>query len=198
MRVIGPVPDVAVLFDEFKRIGGVLDFIFLDEPGNGPSDELHRTAALAGIAEIDGRLERWAQTHTSDEYPLSMFFRLKWDECKFKGGPVDLATFWGTDDVEPKQISDRAWSVPDRDGYKSAFFHPPYGLRGTRDEKVRLFERITRAVLGERPDLAEIYSWSTDWSNYFDAGHEWWGAFYWTIRPPGSGRFTVVAASSTD
>ena len=84
------------------------------------------------------------------------------------------------------------------DGYKTAFFHPPYSLQGSASEKAELFAGINRYVLGSNPERAEIFSWSTEWSNYFDAGHEWWGAFYWTIRPARSQQIVVVAASSTD
>ena len=40
--------------------------------------------------------------------------------------------------------------------------------------------------------------WGTDWSNYFDAGKEGWGTFFWTIRRPGSDFITVIGASTTD
>lgn len=91
-----------------------------------------------------------------------------------------------------------AYTLPEVDGYKTAFFHPPYGLQAKAGEITDLFEAINRFVLGDVPEQAEIYAWSTDWSNYFDAGHEWWGAFYWTIRPFGKPYVVVVGASSTD
>jgi hypothetical protein len=106
--------------------------------------------------------------------------------------------FWGTDDVEPKPIGDHAWSIPNVDGYKPAFFHPPYGLEGSPSEKAELFASINRYVLGVDPERAEIFSWSTDWSDYFEPGHEWWGAFFWTIRPVSSPSMVVVGASCTD
>lgn len=43
-----------------------------------------------------------------------------------------------------------------------------------------------------------IHSWSTDWSNYFDSGKEWWGAHFWTVQIPGTGEIVVIGASSTD
>jgi hypothetical protein len=150
------------------------------------------------MAEIDHRLEQWAVQNRSAKYPIEMFFRLRWDEAKLTGEPVSLSAFWGTDDVEPKPIGDRAWSIPNIDGYKTAFFHPPYGLQGSPTEKAELFASINGYVLGADPERAEIFSWSTDWSNYFEAGQEWWGAFYWTIHPANLQRMVVVAASSTD
>jgi hypothetical protein len=182
----------------YDAAGGVLDYVFLEPHDARSPHAWHRAAALAGMAEIDYRLKQWAIRHASEKYPIDKFFRVRWDEAKLTGGPVSFSTFWGTDDVEPKPVGDRAWAIPNVDGYKTAFFHPPYGLQGSAREKEELFAGINRYVLGADPERAEIFSWSTDWSNYFEAGHEWWGAFYWTIRPAGSQRIIVVGASATD
>lgn len=198
MRNEASEPELRSLLARFDAAGGVLDYVFLAQAGVGPPHACHRAAALAGMAEIDRRLEQWAVQNASAKYPIEMFFRVRWDEAKVAGEPVSFSTFWGTDDVEPKPIGDRAWSIPNKDGYKTAFFHPPYTLSGSASEKMELFVGINRYVLGADPERAEIFSWSTDWSNYFEAGHEWWGAFYWTIRPTGSQRIVVVGASSTD
>jgi hypothetical protein len=186
------------LLARFETAGGVLDYIFLEQPFAGHPQACHRTAALLGIAEIDRRLAMWAVRNASSEYPSESFFRIHWDETKLAGEPVSFSTFWGTDDVEAKSIGDRAWSIPSIDGYKTAFFHPPYGLHGSPSEKAELFDGINHYVLGAMPGGAEFFSWSTNWSNYFEAGHEWWGAYYWTIRPAESNAIVVVAASSTD
>jgi hypothetical protein len=189
--------ELVTLLTKFSESGGVLDYVFL-EPGNVAEPQSHKAAALAGIAAIDRRLECRAISHASEEYPAERFFRLEWDESKLAGKPVSFASFWGTDDVRPKPMSRRAWSIPEVDGYKPAFFHPPYGLRGSDPEIEGLFEGINAFVLGSDPAACEILAWSTDWSNYFDAGKEWWGAFYWTVRPTGSNVIVVIGASSTD
>jgi hypothetical protein len=190
--------ELASLLAKYSALGGVLDYVFLEEQSEAAPVQLHRAAALAGIAAIDRRLEQWALSHVSGQYPMESFFRVHWNPHKLTGEQVSFAAFWGTDDVEPKPMGERAWSIPNVDGYKTAFFHPPYCLQGSPREKADLFVGINRFVLGEEQERAEIFSWSTDWSNYFDAGHEWWGAFLWTIRAAGSRRVVVVAASSTD
>ena len=198
MRSGASDPRLDSLLERFDVAGGVLDYVFVESNNDTPPHANHRSAALAGIAEIDRRLEQWAIQRASATIPIERFFRVRWDEAKLTGEPVSLSTFWGSDDVEPKPIGDQAWSIPTVDGYKTAFFHPPYGLRGSPDEKVGLFAGINEYLLGVNPEGAEIFSWSTDWSNYFEAGREWWGTFYWTIRPVGSQLIAVVGASSTD
>lgn len=190
--------ELAALLARFGESGGVLDYVVVKPIGTDSAPLSHKAAAIAGIAGIDRRLESWALSHASEEYPAEVFFRLRWDESKLVGGPVSFTSFWGTDDVTPQQINQYAWSIPEVDGYKTAFFHPPYGMRGSDREKEDLFDGINELVLGSNPTECEIFSWPTDWSNYFEAGKEWWGAFYWTVRPSESNSVIIIGASSTD
>ena len=198
MVEVSPDADLVALLANFDENGGVLDYVTLRTEAAVASPQLHRAAALAGIAAIDRRLEKQAEARASEDDPAGQFFRLKWDESKLSGEPVSFATFWGTDDVRPKPIGQHAWSIPNVDGYKTAFFHPPHGLRCSDHEGEVLFDRINVLVLSPDATGCEIFSWSTDWSNYFDAGKEWWGAFYWTVRPMGSDSIIVIGASTTD
>ena len=207
MYEVAPESERAALLAKYSQIGGVLDFIFLEPDADGPPEQLHRAAALAGIMVIDRHLEEFAISQTSSEFLQSTFFRVHCDEAKLSGEQISFSRFWGSDDIEPKLITmtpNEAWSIPEVDGYKTAFFHPPHGLGPfaslvvDANEQMALFDRINKHILGDAPAQAEIFSWSTDWSNYFEAGLEWWGAFYWTIRPAGSRRFVVIGASATD
>jgi len=198
MRNEAPHPELSSLLSKFDAAGGVLDYVFLKRMEMATPQLFHRAAALAATAEIDRRLERWAIEKSSAKHPIQNFFRLHWDEATLTGKQISVSTFWGTDNVELKQTGPSSWSIPTVDGYKTAFFHPPYGLQGSASANAELFAAINRYVLGAELKDAEIFSWSTDWSNYFDAGNEWWGAFYWTIRPIDSEWIVAVGASSTD
>jgi hypothetical protein len=197
MRQISPEPELATLLAKYASLGGVLDYVFLEPEIDRPAEELHRMAALEAMAAIDQCLEQRAESNASHEHPIEMFFRVHCDETKLTGQRISFSSFWGSDDVEPKGSGD-VWRIPNVDGYKTAFFHPPYGLGGSSAEKVELFTGLNQHVLGDDPARVEIFSWSTDWSNYFDAGHEWWGAFFWTIRSSGTSCFAAIGASSTD
>ena len=195
-----PDPEWDALLKEFSNRGGILDYVIL-RPESETEVQPHRTAALAGIAVIDRRWNSYIANHVTEEDPREKFFTYKWDETKLSGAPVSFTEFWGTDDVIPKPIDGldwQAWSIPEIDGYKPAFFHGPHGLWGSYPENEVLFAKINAFVLGPNPTTCEIYSWSTDWSNYFDAGKEWWGTFYWTVRRADSGWITVIGASTTD
>jgi hypothetical protein len=52
--------------------------------------------------------------------------------------------------------------------------------------------------LGGVADDSVIDQWKTDWSTYFDAGHEWWASFLWSLARPNTNNIVVIAASSTD
>jgi hypothetical protein len=198
MREISPDPELARLLADFGRRGGVLDFVFLQSEKEMPPPEPHRAAALAGMAAIDRRLETYAEATTSTQYPIEIFYRVTWDAARLTGEQIPFETFWGSDDATPTQTSQTSWTIPNVDGYKTAFFLPPYPLRGSEQEHQQLFASINAFLLGPNPNACEIFSWGTDWSNYFDAGKEWWGAFFWTLREPDADVFTVIGASSTD
>lgn len=190
MRQVEFPNDLAILLRRYDCIGGVLDFVALEATETGTPEELHRAAALEGMAAIDRGLERWAIEHHSDELPIERFFRVTWDSSVLTGNRASFVEFWGTDDVEPKN--------PIADGFKTAFLDPPYGLSEPWEQRLKLFQEITSTLLGGDLPGAEIFSWSTNWSNYFDAGHEWWGAFYWTLRSENAAEFVVIAGSTTD
>lgn len=198
MQEMPPNTELAGLLADYDSRGGVLDYVFLQADLEMPPLQFHKAAAVAGMAAIDRRLEQWAVAHASKELPIERFCRVTWDETKLTGEQVSFETFWGTDDVRPKPSGTKSWSIPLVDGYKTAFFHPPYSLSGSDEEKEALFTQIGSFVLGPDPHGCEFFSWSTEWSNYFDSGKEWWGAFFWTLRSPASDVVVVIGASSTD
>jgi hypothetical protein len=109
---------------------------------------------------------------------------------------IDRAAFFGPSYVDGRLRVFRSGTIGNDQGYAYAFGDPPYGMDGTEDEIADLFDELNRALFGDG-DL-EIMRWSTDWSSYFDAGHEWWGAFLWTVRPLGRPYVVAICASTTD
>ena len=107
---------------------------------------------------------------------------------------------WRCDCVSAKgkQITADAFfaAVSEKRGsnYRGAFLYPPHGSWFEN----RDFDRVNTALFPNGTDGLEVYEWTTDWSDYFDAGHEWWGALCFTVYDKTLDRFTVIMASATD
>lgn len=96
-----------------------------------------------------------------------------------------------------------------------ALLEPPYNINikldatlGTEQyyaTKTKLFTELYREFVNEFLQLKDFdeenyvtYEWSDDWSNFFDAGKEWWGCFFWTIYNKQTHTIIVIGASATD
>ena len=102
-----------------------------------------------------------------------------------------------------KEMIENALTIDQEDkgqiGFVYAFLDPPYSFMcgKTIFEKGNFFLDFCRLLFTDISQI-EIYKWSTDSSNYFDAGKEWWGAFFWTVYNPYWDRYIVILASTTD
>ena len=84
-------------------------------------------------------------------------------------------------------------------GYADAFLSPPHSFAGkmTNFEIGRLFLEFNQFLFDDINKIT-VYSWPTDCSNYFEAGKEWWGSFFWTVYNPIKDWYVGIAASTTD
>lgn len=103
-----------------------------------------------------------------------------------------------------------------KDGFVYALLMPPHGLGihrtgelGSDEMKqteskalTEMFKSYLKNLLGinslQNTNHLIIYKWSDDWSNYFTAGKEWWGTFFWTIFDNDRRTIIVIGASTTD
>ena len=60
------------------------------------------------------------------------------------------------------------------------------------------FEKVNGVLFPGDLEELEIYEWTTDWSDYFDDGHEWYGASCWSVYDRSMNRYAVMLVSSTD
>jgi hypothetical protein len=188
MRELKPEPELLALLESFRHSGGVIHYLQFEPESAEMSlsaENRHRSAALAGMVAIE---RQWKEQDST--------FRLRLDEAKLAGQRIRWRTFWGGCAEAQLPVGSHARSMSELKSYQRAFFAPPYGRKGSPQELTENFIAINRH-LGISPG-AQVWSWSKNWSNFFDAGNEWWGAFYWTLRRPGSQRYTVVCASTTD
>lgn len=78
--------------------------------------------------------------------------------------------------------------------YKKAFLKPPHGCSYSEKD----FDLVNSALFPNGADCLDVYEWTTDWSDYFDEGHEWWGTLCYTVYDKTLDRFCVILASATD
>ncbi len=145
-----------------------------------------------------------------DEYPdLVVDYCIVWDDryCGYGSHRGALKTAfgrlrggWNGDPARAvgKSVpADGMFSSDDRSGklnYRKAFLYPPHGNGYSGSD----FARVNAALFPNGTDALEVFEWSTDWSDYFDDGHEWWGALCLTVYDKTLGRFVVIMASATD
>lgn len=93
--------------------------------------------------------------------------------------------------------AEKLMSSEDRNGklnYRKAFLDPPHKISYSEND----FKRVNDALFPNGTDELEVYEWSTDWSDYFDDGREWWGTLCLTVYDKTLNRFVVIMASATD
>jgi hypothetical protein len=223
VKEMPPTAYEAPILDLYKRAGGVVDHVLLDMEELDPAGELlHRMAALTGMRIVQGRCERHptclfrvtidqAKPLAAKQVTVAQFLgsyynlsaRLLLLAGRGQGNPNEY--FWWADNG-PKGAAIRNWEIPTdgaelgyaAHGYAHAFTDPPYSLAGSRQEVQRLFAEFARVFFDDFSPQLVVYSWTTDWSNYFDAGHEWWGSSLWTVFVPSKKRLIWVGASTTD
>ncbi len=78
--------------------------------------------------------------------------------------------------------------------YRKAFLCPPHMNDYTDND----FERVNVVLFPAGTESLEAYRWTTDWSEYFDEGHEWWGTLCLTVYDQVLERFVIIMASATD
>ena len=78
--------------------------------------------------------------------------------------------------------------------YWYAVMEPVHG----RNNKPEDFKKVNEVLFPNGTDALDIYEWTTDWSDFFDAGHEWYGSCCWTVYDKTMNRYTVMLVSATD
>ena len=104
---------------------------------------------------------------------------------------------------DDKEVPEKAVAMTEEDLKKEtfayAFFQPPYCFMITKSnfEKGNFFLDFCRLLFTDISQI-EVYKWSTDSSNYFDEGKDWWGSFFWTVYNPCRDWYIGIIASETD
>ena len=120
--------------------------------------------------------------------------------CRALAVPDDDGAAWRFDvaRAQGRPVSADAPFAPlPKDGgcnLRKAVLRPPHGSRCTAAK----FDALCAALFPAGRSRLEVFDWSTDWSDYFDDGHEWWGAMCCTVYDRSLDRYVVMLASATD
>jgi hypothetical protein len=184
-------PECTAALEAYQVAGGVIDFAVFAAPDGLTGETLQLQATLQAHAMFDG--EKRAEPTVLAPIPAAEFLGT-------------LSTSVGVFERPGPFLEARAQALATRggfglspgDGFVYAFSDPPYSLLLNPSEAQGVFDAICDGLFGGFKDELEILRWSNDWSSYFDAGHEWWGAFWWTIHNRTRKTVMVVSASASD
>ena len=221
-------PEIIEKCKAYEREGGVIDFrIFqLDTEQEDTPYQKHLAVAqqtLISVAEeANTRLDRMAaklkmnrrELFTMDydfnilkdsgkEISVQDFMGWQYEEVSgriiLSGGKLHNRYFYYDDKEVPEKAVPLAEEDREKIGFVYAFLDPPYSFMcgKTIFEKGNFFLNFCRLLFTDISQI-EVYRWSTDSSNYFDKGKEWWGAFFWTVYNPYWDRYIGIIASETD
>ena len=222
------IPKFIEKYKAYEREGGMIDFrIFqLDTEQEDTPYQKHLAVAqqtLISVAEeVNTRLDRIAakskinrkKLFTMDydfgvlkdsdkEISLQDFMGWQYEEVSgriiLSGGKLRNWYFYYDDKEVPEKAVAMAEEDREKIGFVYAFLDPPYSFMcgKTIFEKGNFFLDFCRLLFTDISQI-EVYMWSTDSSNYFDAGKEWWGAFFWTVYNPYQDWYIGIIASTTD
>ena len=146
----------------------VLDYSIIKNNSSYKGIETHKEAVILSM-------EKWKKVLKA-EYDLDIIYNKE----KMKAFKIDSKSFFKED------LNDNS--------YYYFFKETPHGT----SYNINDFNKINNMLFPYGKDNLQIYEWSTDWSNYFDEGLEWWGARCVSIYDNNLNRFIVIGASATD
>jgi hypothetical protein len=182
----------------------IIDYCIIGDDTPYQGYRSHKDAVLFAMLKV---IERWIEETLKSE-------------VDFRGEPLDEPFLWSLDMAKAKaSVIDPGWllRVPkvlgkDPNGNVDYDCRWPDALKGDQIpywyafiETVHTsgygpedFRRVNEVLFPNGPESLEAMQWTTDWSSYFDDGHEWWGTACWSVYDRSLDRYVVIMASATD
>ena len=166
----------------YKRC--IIDYCLIEDDIPHQGYRSHKDAILFALCKV---IERYI------DYQL----KAEIDFNKDRPETIDEEPFpWSMDmgKAKAKCIDSASLLNGEKSPYRYAFEETPHKTGYGKDD----FVKINHVLFPNGPESLEVYEWTTDWSNYFDDGHEWWGAACWSVYDRSLRRYVVIMASTTD
>ena len=169
-----------LLKTKYDRLG--IDFVILSIDEDYEGLGTHKMAVLTAFNILNDRFTEY--DFSVDVRPDEMVAR----ECSMDELLADPPEYYVT-----RPEGNRSFNIPEPTPYWYAFLEPPYGTHYLKSD----FEEFNNVLFPDKNDV-EVYRWNDDFSDYFDAGKEWWGTGLWTAFDKSGKTMIVIAASLTD
>ena len=182
----------------------IIDYCLIEDHTPHQGYRSHKDAVLFAMLKvieryIDTQLEsevRYGRKIQDEPYPWNL------DIAKAKAHRIDAETLLHVPVIlRTDRIGQRFYDcgLPDplngeQIPYWYAFWETPHTSGYGPDE----FRRVNSVLFPKGTDKLEVYEWTTDWSNYFEAGREWWGTACWSVYDQRMNRYIVIMAETTD
>ena len=145
------------------------------------------------IEDLKGVRERYGDDKANQLLPLV------YDIDKAQPTPLDPDEFFYCPNIIKTDYYgnvyyDAEWKPNDENcgttvPYWYALMEPVHGRRNKPED----FKKVNGGLFPNGMEVLDIYEWTTDWSDLFDAGHEWYGACCWSIYDKSMNRYVVMA-----
>lgn len=190
---------------EYHSVGEVMYHLLSDEmPYEGMKS--HRQALLAVFDSLlTEELENKEKAKDMfDDSVADQLTPLVYDIYQAQAAPLDPQAFFYCPNIVKIDYYgnvdyDADWTPNDENfgttvPYWYAIMEPVFGKRNKPED----FKKVNEALFPNGTDALDIYEWTTDWSDYFDAGHEWYGSCCWSLYDRSLNRYVVMLVSATD
>lgn len=202
---------------EFWDLGVCLKFRFFKFPESTSSSEAHFYTAKNTLLEIQKDSEFFVVTFeesklAGSEQAISLrefmgpYFDLEARKPLIRGFKLFINNYFYHDSEEkkatiihPKYSQEERNSEFNSHGFAHAFLEPPYSISVNKSmhDTGSYFLSICDFLFSDLDQIV-VYKWSTDCSNYFDDGKEWWGCHFWTVYNPEKDYYMGIIGSTTD
>lgn len=209
---IRPTEPLLTLLKTFYKVGGQVHYVLIG--GNTPEEfvdpyTLHKAAAVFTIEALATRYPQSPEKGPDSRREPEKIRGTRITPAEFFapghiGIPLEKTATLPLEELAlletelDKNIFSHGELGQYLSNYQFAFSYPPYHLHGLDEHaEERLFPAINYELFGDNWEALTIYNWSTDWADYFNEGHEWWGSFLWTVYSTQTKVLVGIAVSAS-
>ena len=115
--------------------------------------------------------------------------KINYTDIRFFDKMKEYPIYVNKEMMKAKRVTPKAlWA---EDGiYRTSFLNAPQGAAGTEEE----FNQLNDRLFPDKDHL-HIYLWNNEFTNYYNNGRYWDGAYVWSVYDEKRKRFTVFDAS---